>query len=47
MKMGKTEYSETSAYKFQTQENYPEENLHHVYCLSAEITDNFDYFLVT
>jgi hypothetical protein len=34
MKMEQVEYSETSAYKIQTPENYPEENLQNVklYC---------------
>ena len=29
MKMEQTEFSETSAYKIQTPENYPEENIEH------------------
>jgi len=36
MKMEKTECSETSAYKIQTQGNYPEENIQHI-CSSLRL----------
>jgi len=40
MKMEQTECSETSAYKIQEPENYPEENIQHVsvYCRGNMIT---------